>query len=58
MAVLQIKNASVDAGVKISATQQQIINCLKENSEITVKEIADKLNKNESTIVRNIDKLK
>ena len=58
--ILQIKNASVNANasVKISATQQKIINCLKENSEITVKEIADKLNKNESTIVRNIGKLK
>ena len=58
MSILQTENASVNASVKLSATQQKIINCLKENSEITVKEIADKLNKNESTIVRNIGKLK
>ena len=57
--ILQIKNASVNANasVKISATQQKIINCLKENSEITVKDIGDILNKNELTIVRNIVKL-
>ena len=59
--ILQIKNASVNANasasVKLSATQQKIINCLKENSGITVKDIDDILNRNELTIVRNIVKL-
>lgn len=62
MSILQTKNASVNAsvnaGVKTSVTQKQIIELLKENPEITVKEIADKLGKNETTIVRNIGKLK
>lgn len=51
-------NASVNATVKLSATQRQIIDILKNNSGITIKGIAEKLEKNESTIVRNIGKLK
>ncbi len=51
-------NASVNASVKLSTTQRQIIDILKDNPEITIKEIADKLEKNETTVVRNIGKLK
>ena len=47
-----------DGESTISGTDKTFAEYLKENSEITVKEIADKLNKNESTIVRNIGKLK
>lgn len=62
MSILQAKNASVNASVnaktKISTTQHQILELLTENSEITIKAIADKLEMHESTIVRNIKKLK
>ncbi len=51
-------NARVNASVKLSTTQRQIIDILKDNPEITIKEIADKLEKNETTVVRNIGKLK
>ena len=51
-------NAGVNASVKLSATQEAIISLMRENPQITIKEIASTLGKNETTITRNIKQLK
>lgn len=47
-------NAGVNAGVKMSATQEAIIQLMRDNPQITIKEMASALDKNETTISRNI----
>lgn len=51
-------NAGVNASVKLSAIQESIIQLMRENPQITIREMASKLGKNETTISRNIRKLK
>ncbi|MBQ4443230.1 MAG: putative DNA binding domain-containing protein, partial [Clostridia bacterium] len=51
-------NAGVNAGVKLSATQKAIIQLMRENTQITIKEMASALGKNETTVSRNISQLK
>lgn len=51
-------NAGVNAGVKLFATQKAIIQLMRENTQITIKEMASALGKNETTISRNIRQLK
>lgn len=50
-------NAGVNASVKLSATQEAIIQLMRENPQITIRKIATVLNKNETTIFRNIKQL-
>ncbi|GHT54985.1 hypothetical protein AGMMS49982_20440 [Bacteroidia bacterium] len=54
-------NAGVNhknAGVKLSSVQIEIVEIIKINAQISQKEIAEKLNKDETTIYRNIRKIK
>ena len=51
-------NANVNASVKLSTTQEAIIQLMRGNPQITIKEIASTLGKNETTISRNIKELK
>ena len=51
-------NAGVNASVKLSATQEAIIQLMRENPQITIKEMASALGKNETTVSRNISQLK
>jgi Fic family protein len=51
-------NASVIAGVKLSEIQKKIIAFIEKNNSISQAEIAKKLKVNESTVFRNIEKLK
>lgn len=56
------KNANVNDGenvsIKTSTLQKQIIELMKQEPKITIKDIAKKLKRNETTIVRNISNLK
>ncbi|MDR1973199.1 MAG: Fic family protein [Bacteroidales bacterium] len=51
-------NAGVNAGVKLTETQKKIVSLIKKNAAISQAEIAKKLKVNETTIYRNIEKLK
>ncbi|MDR1182158.1 MAG: Fic family protein, partial [Bacteroidales bacterium] len=51
-------NAGVNAGVKLSKTQEKIIALLKKDNTLSQSDIAKKLKINESTVYRNIEKLK
>ncbi len=51
-------NANVNASVNLSKIQVDILNAFRKNKTITLKEIANLLSKNESTIVRNVKILK
>ncbi|GHV16019.1 hypothetical protein AGMMS49938_15500 [Fibrobacterales bacterium] len=54
-----VKNgAGVNAGVKMSNSQIKIFTSIQKNNNITQAEIAKKLKINESTVYRNIQKLK
>jgi len=58
----EIKNAGVNAGanagVKLSKTQEKILAIIAKDNSISQTEIAKKMKINESTVYRNIDKLK
>ena len=51
-------NAGVNAGVKLSKTQAKILTQITKNQKLSQAEIARKLKINESTVYRNIEKLK
>ncbi|MDR0232402.1 MAG: Fic family protein [Dysgonamonadaceae bacterium] len=51
-------NASANAGVKLSKTQEKILTIIAKDSSISQSEIAKKIKINESTVYRNIEKLK
>lgn len=51
-------NASINASVKLSKSQIQILELLKEYPKITTIELAKKLVRDDVTIARNIIKLK
>ena len=51
-------NANVNASVKLSTTQEAIIQLMRGNPQITIKEMASTLGKNETTISLNIKELK
>ena len=50
--------AGVNAGVKLSEIQSKIITLIAKNNTVSQSEIAKKLKINESTVYRNIEKLK
>ncbi len=52
------QNASVNAGVKLSPTQEKIVALLTDNGNISQVEIAKQLGVNGATVYRNIEKLK
>jgi Fic family protein len=54
----ELKNAGVNAGVKLSKTQEKIIALIAKENDISQSEIAKKIKLNESTVYRNIEKLK
>lgn len=54
----QIKNAPVNAPVKLTATQTSILNLIKEDANITIEAIVKILGKDRRTITRNISVLK
>jgi fido (protein-threonine AMPylation protein)/DNA-binding CsgD family transcriptional regulator len=51
-------NAGVNAGVKITQTQKKILSLMQKNNMITQAEIAKKIKVNETTVYRNIEKMK
>ncbi len=51
-------NAGVNAGVKLSKSQEKMLMIIAEDNRISQAEIAGKMNINESTVYRNIEKLK
>lgn len=51
-------NSTVNSTVKLNKTEQSIIELIQENENITLKEIATRLNKTESLIKKSIKKLK
>lgn len=51
-------NAGVSAGVKLSDTQKRVLDLIAVDTAITQKELAQRLNKNETTILRAIKRLK
>ena len=51
-------NAGVNASVKLSVTQKVIIQLMRDDPQITIKEMASALGKKETTITRNIRQLK
>jgi ATP-dependent DNA helicase RecG len=53
-----LENAGVNAGVKLSKTQVKIIELITKNAAITQADLAQKLKISESTVYRNIEKLK
>ncbi len=52
------KNSTINSTIKLNETHKKIINMIKNNSEITVMEIASALNKTESNIKKAIKYLK
>jgi Fic family protein len=54
----KLKNADVNAGVKLSKTQEKIVTIIAKNNSISQSEIAKKLKISDSTVYRNIEKLK
>jgi len=57
-AEVSVKNAGENAGVKLNDTQRRLLNLIKDDPSITQKELAQRLDKNETTISRAIRKLK
>ena len=51
-------NGTVNVGVKLSATEQAVLDCIRENNLINVAEIVDGTEKGRSTIMRAIKSLK
>jgi Fic family protein len=51
-------NASVNAGVKLTETQKKILSLIEKDKTISQAEVAKKIKVNESTIYRNIEKMK
>jgi Fic family protein len=51
-------SAGVNAGVKLTETQEKILSLIEKDNTVSQTEIAKKLKVNESTIYRNIEKLK
>lgn len=51
-------NGTVNVGVKLSATEQAVLDCIRENNLINVAEIVDCTEKGRSTIMRAIKSLK
>ena len=51
-------NGTVNVGVKLSATEQAVLDCIRENNLINVAEIVDCTKKGRSTIMRSIKSLK
>ena len=51
-------NAGVNAGVKLTETQKRILSIIEKDNTVSQTEIAKKLKVNESTIYRNIAKMK
>jgi len=51
-------NAGVNAGVKLSKVQEKILDIIAKENSISQSEIAKKIKINESTVYRNIEKLK
>ena len=51
-------NGTVNVGVKLSATEQAVLDCIRENNLINVAEIVDCTKKGRSTIMRTIKALK
>ncbi|MDR1130631.1 MAG: winged helix-turn-helix transcriptional regulator, partial [Prevotellaceae bacterium] len=51
-------NAGVNAGVKLSKTQEKIIALFKKDNTVSQSDIAKKLKINKTTVYRNIEKLK
>jgi len=51
-------NAGVNAGVKLSKTQEKILAIIAKSNSISQMEIAKKMKINESTVYRNIERLK
>jgi Fic family protein len=51
-------NAGVNAGVKLSKVQEKIVAIIAKNNNVSQSEIAKKMKLNESTVYRNIEKLK
>ena len=51
-------NGTVNDGVKLSATEQAVFDCIRENNLINVTEIVDYTKKGRSTIMRSIKSLK
>ena len=51
-------NADVNAGVKLSKAQEKILEIIAKDNSISQSEIAKKMKVNESTVYRNIEKLK
>lgn len=54
----EAENAPVNAPVKLNKTQLQILNAIQQNNLITYDELSLKLNKDRTTIRKNISKLK
>ena len=54
----EIENAGVNAGVNLSKTQEKILTIITKNNTVSQAEIAKKMKINESTVYRNIEKLK
>ncbi|MDR1542952.1 MAG: Fic family protein [Prevotellaceae bacterium] len=55
---IEKSDAGVNAGVKFSKTELKIIDLMRKNNTISQTEISKKMKLNESTIYRNIEKLK
>jgi len=56
--LIEAANATVNATVKITELQKDILKKMKENPTITISELAKTLNVNYTTITRNISKLR
>ena len=54
----ELVNDTVNEPVKITATQQNVLNAIKENSDFTVLQIAKRVNVSESTVKRATNALK
>jgi len=54
----ELENASVNTGVKLLKTQEEILAIIAKDNGISQSEIAKKMKINESTVYRNIEKLK
>ena len=56
--ITDYKDKQNSAGIKLSETQKKIIQMIAENNRISQSDLAGKLGKSESTVYRNIEKLK
>ena len=51
-------NDTVNVGVNLSATEQTVLDCIRDNNSISVAEIVNRTKKGRSTIMRTIKSLK